>query len=140
MRPRQFERKIEGSVDPNEGSRRKTAVLVVRRSNDRTPRTGDCSDSQTELYIGWSYSAGSAHNAQVERREDVDLCKEQLNNIGRGCWLGKERRSAPLLHAFYYIYANRVSWVGNYALKSNVCLMQIFGQFWRQSQRLMKIW
>ena len=38
------------------------------------------------------------------------------------------------MHVFYYIYANRVSWVAHYAMESNVCLMQIFGQFWRQSQ------
>ena len=36
---------------------------------------------------------------------------------------------------FYYIYAYGVSWVGHYAMESNVYLMQIFGQFWRQSQR-----
>ena len=32
---------------------------------------------------------------------------------------------------FYYIYAYGVSWVGHYAMESNMCLMQIFVQFWR---------
>ena len=32
---------------------------------------------------------------------------------------------------FNYIYAYGVSWVGHYVTKSNMCLMQIFVQFWR---------
>lgn len=54
---------------------------------------------QNCLSVG-GYSAGSAHNAQVERREDVGLCNKQLNYNGRGCFLvetgqAKSARSAP---------------------------------------------
>lgn len=40
---------------------------------------------------------------------------------------------------FYYIYANSVNWVSHYAMKSNVCFMLIFGQFWDKFKYLMNI-
>jgi len=36
---------------------------------------------------------------------------------------------------FDYIYPYGVNWVGYDAMESNMCLMQIFVEFWRQSQR-----